>query len=79
LLGGATRLFFALRRGDEQGRDERPEDCDRLKVEGWTNIGGGRHDRFIHRERPEMMIVVPRHRELSPGVARSIAKAAGWL
>jgi HicA toxin of bacterial toxin-antitoxin, len=45
----------------------------------WTNIGGGSHDRFIHRDRPEMMIVVPRHRELSPGVARSIAKAAGWL
>ncbi len=52
---------------------------DRLQAEGWKNIGGGRHDRFIHRDRPEMMIVVPRHRELSRGVARSIAKAAGWL
>jgi predicted RNA binding protein YcfA (HicA-like mRNA interferase family) len=52
---------------------------DRLKSDGWTNIGGGSHDRFVHRDRPEMMIVVPRHRELSPGVARSIAKAAGWL
>ncbi len=51
---------------------------DRLKADGWTNIGGGRHDRFVHKDRPEMMIVVPRHRELSPGVARSIAKAAGW-
>jgi hypothetical protein len=25
------------------------------------------------------MIVVPRHREQSPGVARSIAKLAGWI
>ena len=49
------------------------------KSDGWTNIGGGSHDRFAHRDRPEMMIVVPRHREASPGVARSIAKAAGWL
>ena len=52
---------------------------ERLKADRWTNIGGGSHDRFIHRDRPEMLIVVPRHRELSPGVARSIAKAVGWL
>ncbi len=52
---------------------------ERLKADGWTNTGGGRHDCFIHKDRPDMMIVVPRHRELSPGVARSIAKAAGWL
>jgi predicted RNA binding protein YcfA (HicA-like mRNA interferase family) len=52
---------------------------DRLKAEGWSNIGGGSHDRFVRKDRPDMMIVVPRHRELSPGVARSIAKAAGWL
>ncbi len=51
----------------------------RLKADGWTNIGGGNHDRFVRKDRPEIMIVVPRHRELSPGVARSIAKAAGWL
>ena len=52
---------------------------ERLKADGWTNIGGGSHDRFVHKDRPEMMIVVPRHGELSLGVARSIAKAAGWL
>jgi len=51
----------------------------RLKAEGWVNVGGGSHDRFIHKDSPEMMITVPRHRELSQGVARSIAKAAGWL
>ncbi len=50
-----------------------------LKADGWTSIGGGSHDRFVRKDRPEMMIVVPRHRERSPGVARSIAKAAGWL
>jgi predicted RNA binding protein YcfA (HicA-like mRNA interferase family) len=51
----------------------------RLQAEGWTNIGGGSHDRFVHADRPEMLIPVPRHRELSPGTARSIAKAAGWI
>ncbi len=52
---------------------------ERLKMDGWTNIGGGSHDRFVRKDRPEIMIVIPRHRELSSGVARSIAKAAGWL
>ena len=51
----------------------------RLKAEGRINVGGGSHDRFVSKDRPEMMITIPRHRELSPGVARSIAKAAGWL
>jgi len=50
----------------------------RLEAEGWTNVGGGNHDRFIHKGKPELMIPVPRHRELSPGTARSIAKA-GWM
>jgi predicted RNA binding protein YcfA (HicA-like mRNA interferase family) len=50
----------------------------RLEAEG-INTGGGNHDRFIHKDRPELMIPVPRHRELSPGTARSIAKAAGWI
>jgi predicted RNA binding protein YcfA (HicA-like mRNA interferase family) len=53
--------------------------ADRLKADGWTNKGGGRHDRFVNESQPEKMIVVPRHREISPGVARSIAKAAGWI
>jgi len=50
----------------------------RLQREGWVNVGGGSHDKFEH---PKFAypIIVPRHRELSPGVARSIAKAAGWL
>ena len=52
---------------------------ERLKQDRWTNIGGGGHDRFIHEDRPEMMIPVSRHRELWPGAARSIAKAARWI
>jgi predicted RNA binding protein YcfA (HicA-like mRNA interferase family) len=50
----------------------------RLEREGWTNVGGGNHDRFTHRNRSEIMIPVPRHKELTSG-ARSIAKAAGWI
>jgi predicted RNA binding protein YcfA (HicA-like mRNA interferase family) len=46
----------------------------RLEREGWVNIG----DKFKHDARPDVIIVVPRHRTLSAGVARSIAKLAGW-
>lgn len=49
----------------------------RLEAEGWVNEGGGKHDLFRHADR-RGAIVVPRHRTLSPGVARAIAKAAGW-
>jgi predicted RNA binding protein YcfA (HicA-like mRNA interferase family) len=51
----------------------------RLEREGWVNIGGGNHDRFVNSNRPGIMIPVPRHRSLTSGTARSIAKAAGWL
>jgi len=32
---------------------------ERLQADGWANIGGGSHDRFVHKDRPEIMIVVP--------------------
>jgi hypothetical protein len=51
----------------------------RLVREGWVNIGGGRYDKFAHPDRVGALIVVPRHREVSVGVARDIAKKAGWL
>jgi predicted RNA binding protein YcfA (HicA-like mRNA interferase family) len=52
----------------------------RLTSEGWENIGGGSHDRFIHKDRPGAMVIVPRHRQdFRMGTARSIAKQAGWL
>lgn len=50
----------------------------RLEAEGWANIGGGKHDRFTRPDRPDAFVIVPRHRTLTPGVARTIAKAAGW-
>jgi predicted RNA binding protein YcfA (HicA-like mRNA interferase family) len=50
----------------------------RLEREGWVNIGGGGHDRYENEKHPGVLITVPRHKEVSPGVARSIAKAAGW-
>ena len=49
----------------------------RLKADGWENVGGGNHDKFVKKGHPSIM--VPRHRTLTPGVARSIAKAAGWV
>ena len=51
----------------------------RLKREGWVYVGGSKHDKFEHPERPGETLMVPRHRDLRPGVARSIAKAAGWI
>ena len=49
----------------------------RLLSEGWECGNGGDHDVYKHPARPGR-IIVPRHRTLSPGVARAIAKAAGW-
>ncbi|RWC14302.1 MAG: hypothetical protein EOS52_13210 [Mesorhizobium sp.] len=51
----------------------------RLLHEGWLNVGGGKHEKCECPERPDAMIIVPRHREQSPGVARSIARLAGWI
>ncbi len=50
----------------------------RLESEGWVRQTGGKLDKFKHSSKLGL-IVVPRHREQSPGVARSIAKAAGWF
>jgi len=51
----------------------------RLTREGWQLVRGGEHDKFTHPNKPGALIVVPRHRELSTGVARSIARQADWL
>lgn len=50
----------------------------RLEKEGWDNMGGGKHDKFRNEAQPGVVIIAPRHKTLSPGVARAIAKAAGW-
>lgn len=51
----------------------------RLEREGWLKVHGGHHDKFEHPSHPGLTLIVPRHRELSPGVARDIAKKAGWI
>ncbi|HTT82608.1 MAG TPA: type II toxin-antitoxin system HicA family toxin [Rhizomicrobium sp.] len=51
----------------------------RLVREGWELARhGGSHDLYRHPTKPGV-IVVPRHRTLSAGVARQIAKIAGWI
>jgi predicted RNA binding protein YcfA (HicA-like mRNA interferase family) len=50
----------------------------RLRAEGWIDVGGSKHDKFEHSDRPDVLIIVPRHKQQSPGVARSIARLAGW-
>jgi hypothetical protein len=39
-------------------------------------VGGTKHDKYRKDGHPPIM--VPRHRVVTPGVAQSIAKAAGW-
>ena len=51
----------------------------RLKLDGWIEIGGSKHDKYEHADQPDVLIIVPRHKQLSPGVARSIARLAGWI
>ena len=48
----------------------------RLEREGWELVGGTKHDKYRKAGCPSIM--VPRHRVVTPGVAQSIAKAAGW-
>ncbi|MCD1266055.1 hypothetical protein B5M44_24930 [Shinella sumterensis] len=49
----------------------------RLKQDGWRlERHGGNHDVYRHPEKGDTQ--VPRHKEVTPGVARSIAKKAGW-
>jgi len=48
----------------------------RLLREGWEDVGGTKHTKFRKAGQPAIM--VPRHRQVTPGVAASIAKAAGW-
>ena len=49
----------------------------RFEAEEWVNNGGGGNNKFT-KSGATYPVIVPRHRTLSPGVARSIAKAAGW-
>jgi predicted RNA binding protein YcfA (HicA-like mRNA interferase family) len=50
----------------------------RLEREGWQLARhGGNHDVYIHPRMPGV-IVIPRHRTLSSGVAHKIARIAGW-
>lgn len=50
----------------------------RLVHDGWLREHGGSHDKFSHPDRPDALIVLPRHKTVSPGVARGIARIAGW-
>jgi predicted RNA binding protein YcfA (HicA-like mRNA interferase family) len=51
----------------------------RLRKDGWVDVGGSKHDKFEHADRPDVLMVIPRHKQQSLGVARSIAKLAGWV
>jgi predicted RNA binding protein YcfA (HicA-like mRNA interferase family) len=51
----------------------------RLEREGWLIVRhGAEHDVYRHPAKPGT-IVLPRHRVLSMGVARQIARVAGWI
>ena len=50
----------------------------RLAREGWEARHGGGHDVYKHPVKPGR-IVVARYKTVSIGVARVIARAAGWF
>ena len=50
----------------------------RLEQEGWfLHRHGSGHDIYRH-PRIDGIITLPRHRTVTPGVAHSIARKAGW-
>jgi predicted RNA binding protein YcfA (HicA-like mRNA interferase family) len=50
----------------------------RLLADGWQLARhGAEHDIYTHPNK-KGVIQLPRHRTISPGVARSVAKLAGW-
>lgn len=61
-----------------QPETNRTKIVSRLAGEGWVSEGGAKHEKFAHPGKRGVKIMVPRHKMLSPGVARNIAKAAGW-
>jgi predicted RNA binding protein YcfA (HicA-like mRNA interferase family) len=73
------RIYLRTGKPDAMPRPEtnRTRVVARLEREGWICRHGAEHDVYKHPARTGR-IIVPRHRVLSPGVARAIAKAAGW-
>lgn len=51
----------------------------RLSLTGWICRSGGKHDKYEHPQKPDVILILPRHHTLSIGVARDIAKKAGWI
>lgn len=51
----------------------------RLARDGWYHEGGNKHDKYKHPQRLDVVVIIPRHRTLSTGVARDIAKKVGWI
>jgi predicted RNA binding protein YcfA (HicA-like mRNA interferase family) len=57
---------------------DRAKIVSRLLREGWELARhGGSHDVFRHAVKG--VVIVPRHRTLSSGVSRSIARTTGWI
>lgn len=51
----------------------------RLEKDGWfLSRRGGAHDIYRH-PKIEGIVTLPRYRQVTPAVARSIARKAGWV
>ena len=50
----------------------------RLEKDGWYLARHGSVHEVYRHTRIQGIITLPRHKTVSPGVARSIAKKAGW-
>jgi hypothetical protein len=74
-----VRINLGIRDRSNGDPGNKPQQDRRPVGERGLGFGGRRQARqFGHADKPGVKIMVPRHNALSLGVARNIAKAAGW-
>lgn len=49
----------------------------RLESEGWKIKSANSHQKWQHPDKP-VMIMIPNHQTLSIGLAKKVARRAGW-
>lgn len=58
-----------------EGKPIKKKDFEKgLPKEGWVSTYGKEHDRWDHPKMPGKSLIIPRHKELSPGVHHQLSK-----
>jgi predicted RNA binding protein YcfA (HicA-like mRNA interferase family) len=50
----------------------------RLERDGWIDDKGAKHHKYVHPDKPNLVIIFSRSGTQSTGVAKDIARKAGW-